>query len=109
MSQFLHDTDNNNDDAKTIKISRVKNKNFTKNFKSKKGHNSCKNEFRVIPLVCTYSPFYKNIYFEFYVYMFCNGRDMTKGHRFCPSTTMTMPRLHAIPQVFSEDSRAKNH
>ena len=35
-----------------------KNKNFTENSKSKKGHNSSKNEFRVIFLVCTYSPFY---------------------------------------------------
>ena len=35
-----------------------KNKNFSKNSKSKKGHNSCKNNLRVISLVYTYSTFY---------------------------------------------------
>ena len=35
-----------------------------KNFKSKKGHNSCKNELRVISLVCTWSPFYSGHIFR---------------------------------------------
>ena len=31
---------------------------FTKKAKSKERHNSCKNEFKITSLVCTYSPFY---------------------------------------------------
>ena len=47
-----------------------KNKNFTKNSKLNKGHNSCKNECRVISLVCKYSTFYsEHIYFEFQAYV----------------------------------------
>ena len=35
--------------------------------KSKNGHNSSKYEFRVMALVCTYSSYIVNIYFEFQV------------------------------------------
>ena len=41
-----------------FKFEGKKKKNLTKSRKSKKGQNSCKNEFRVISLVCTYSTFY---------------------------------------------------
>ena len=77
------------------------NKNFTiKYSKSKKGHNSCKNEFRTISLIFTYIPlFIKNIYFEFQVYKFSNGRNMT-------NVTFSRPndntKTKAMPQVFSK-------
>ena len=52
--------------------------------KSKERHNYCKNEFRVISHVYTYSPlvFIKNMYFEFQVHMFSDGIDMTKYQSF---------------------------
>ena len=31
-----------------------------------------------------------NIYFEFQVYVFSNGRDMTKCHSFCTTTTPSL-------------------
>ena len=75
---------------KKIRVS--KSKIFTENSKSKKGHNSCKNEFRVISLVCTYYPPYsKHIFLV--TSMLKNGRDMTKYHSFCITTTATTPRL----------------
>ena len=43
---------------KELLVAYKKTKNFTKNSTSKKSHNSFKNEFRVISLVCTYSPLY---------------------------------------------------
>ena len=44
-----------------------------------------------------------NIYFEFQVYMFSNGRDMTKCHSFCmPTAITTNPKAIAISQVFSK-------
>ena len=73
-----------------------KKKNVTKNSKSKNRHNSGKNEFRVISLVCTYAPpFTVNMYSYFQVYMFSNGRNMIKCHSFCMTTTMKKmkPRL----------------
>ena len=68
---------------------------------SKKGHSSLqkKNEFRVISLVCINSIFIVNIYFKF-----SNGRDMTKCYRFLHDDDKAV----AIPQVFSENSRARN-
>ena len=44
--------------APNLLIRGHKNKNFTENSKSKEGPNSCKTEFRVITLVCTYPLFY---------------------------------------------------
>ena len=58
-----------------------------------------KNEFRVISLVCINSIFIVNIYFKF-----SNGRDMTKCYRFLHDDDKAV----AIPQVFSENSRARN-
>ena len=53
-----------------------------------------KNEFRVIPLVCTYSPFGSEHYFEFQEYTFSNGRDMTK------KKFLHNDKAIAIPWVF---------
>ena len=54
------------------------------------------------PLFAHIPLFLANIYFEFQVYMFSNGRDMTNCHSFC-----TMMMTIAISPVFSENSRAK--
>ena len=51
---------------------------FTKKFKLKKGHNSSKNRFSVISPFVHISLLIVNIYFEFQVYVFSNGRDLTK-------------------------------
>ena len=45
--------------------------------------------------------------------MFSNGRDMTKCHNFCMTTTTLMTDNNnamaiAIPRVFSENNQAKN-
>ena len=58
--------------------------------RAKMGHNSCKNEFRFISLICTYF-FIVNIYLSFKYIMFCNGRHMTKCHSFRMTMTTTMP------------------
>ena len=65
------------------------------------------------PLFVQIPLFILNIYFEFQVYMFSNGRDMTKCHSFCITTTTTTTdnydaKTIAIPWVFSENCRAKN-
>ena len=54
----------------------------------------------VISLICTYPPFIENTYFEFQVYMFNNGRDMTKC-QFLPDSDA---KAIAILWVFSENS-----
>ena len=48
-----------------------------------------------------------NTYLEFQVYMFSNDRDMTKCHRFLHDDNDDTKAI-AIPQVFSENRRAKN-
>ena len=63
---------------------------FTKKSESKKGHNSCKNGLRVFSIVGTYSPNSSEHNFEFQVYMFSNGRDMTKC-QFLHDNTMAIP------------------
>ena len=45
------------------------------------------------PLFVHIPIFIVNIYFEFQVYMFRNGRDITKCHSFCIKTTTMTPRL----------------
>ena len=47
-----------------------------------------------------------NIYFEFHVYMFSNGTDMTKCQFLHDHNDDA--KAVAIPQAFSENSRAKN-
>ena len=58
-------------------LKKKNNNNFPKNSKSKKGHNSCKNEFK---LFFVHIPFFRvNVYFELQVYiMFSKGRGRTK-------------------------------
>ena len=56
------------------------------------------------PLFVHIALFVVNIYFEFQVYMFSNGRDMTKGHSFLHEDDA---KAIAISWVFSENSRAK--
>ena len=56
----------------------------------KRGNNSCKNE-KLSPLFVHVPFLVVNIYFELKVYMFSNGRDMTKYYSSC---TTTMPRLY---------------
>ena len=68
------------------------NKNFAKNLKSKKGHNSCKNEVRVISLLCTYSTFHsEHIFSVLSIYVQLWQKLYGKMSSF---STMTMtPRL----------------
>ena len=48
-----------------------------------------------------------NIYFEFQIYMFSNGGDMTTYQQFLYNNDAA--KAIAIPSVSSENSRAKNH
>ena len=59
--------------------------------RSKKGHNSCKNEFKVISLVSTYMPFHSEHIFSVSSIKFINDSDMTKCHNFCMTMTMKLP------------------
>ena len=47
------------------------------------------------------------MYSEFQENMFGNGRDITKCHSFCMTVNNTDAKPMAIPQVFSENSQAK--
>ena len=78
---FSNGRDDGNDNTKAIalpwvlsKNSQAKNKNFTKNFKSKKGHNSCKMNLELSPLFVDILLFTVNIiivlYFEFQIYIY---------------------------------------
>ena len=59
----------------------------------------------VITLVCVHIPLFKvNIYIEFQVYMFSNGRDMTECqflHDKQDDNNNAAAQTLAIPQVFS--------
>ena len=59
------------------------------------GHNYSKKNFELSPLFLHIPLLIVNIHFEFQVYMFSNGRDMTKCLSFCTKTTTTTctPRL----------------
>ena len=74
-----------------------------------RGHNTCKNEFRVISLVCTYFPLKINIYFEFQVYMLSNVRNMTKCQFLHDNDDddNNDAKEVVISQAFSENSRTK--
>ena len=62
------------------------------------------------PLVVYISLLIVKIYSQFQVYMFSNGRDMTKCQSFCTTTMMNQDddnddtKAAAIPRVFSKNS-----
>ena len=97
MSKFLQAaaTIDDKDDAKAIAIPRVFIENSqAKNSSPKKGIILAKMNLE-LSLLFVYIPhFIVNMYFEFQVnIMFTNGRDMTKCHSICMTTTMTTSRL----------------
>ena len=73
-----------------------------KNPSPKRGIILPKMNLELSPLFVHIPLFKVNIYFEFQVYMFSKGKDMTKC-QFLHNDIMTI----AIPQVFFENSRAK--
>ena len=67
-----------------------------------------KMNIKLFPLYVQFPLFIVNIYFERYVYMFSNGRDMTKCQFLHNNDNADNPKAIAIPRVFSENSRANN-
>ena len=63
---------------------------------------------KLSPLIVWVAFLIINIYFEFQVYMFNNGRDVTKCH-FLHNNDCSIAdaKAIAIPRVFSENSQAK--
>ena len=61
--------------------------------------------FELSPLIVWIALWIEKIYSEFQVSIFSNNRDITKCQSFCPPDAA---KAIAIPQVFSENSLAKN-
>ena len=77
-----------------------------KNLSVKRGIILAKMNFKISPLFVHIPLFTVNIYFEFQVYMFSNGRDNDKMSQFLHDDDA---KATAIPRAFTGNSRAKKH
>ena len=64
--------------------------------------------FASSPLIAWIALWIVNTYSDFQVNIFSNSRDITKCQKFLHDTDPDDAKAIAIPQVFSENSRAKN-